>query len=487
MNKSRRTVYFILFPLLALLVVGAVVFVVDGDLLKGYLRFFGNVSRPTVQKPITVDTFAVPKVTIALKSDFFKNDPTVKSIVDENKALDVSQLSITQLNSVSGSAELDRFSFAYKLQQAFLMLHYPAPVIPKVQNWVAYESKYHVVQLNRFQKQMGIAQSNLLDSFTVTLLDQKLYEKEQEYKKLAQSFPLLSKMAVLHPNSVSKEYVAGLMVTAFNALPESYRLKTESDYIDCLAITTQCSFGQLMDSSGESLQYVKGDFPSSFYFEHYKFPVALDKNIYSNVSQSSASSVLALQPTFHELAHYLDSIAHKPVKGTPSMKGIIDTRGFYEIGTDIKFDYSTPKEKPYATFKHYYDGKEYYLYFSGGGCFFPKEGLDFSKDFVTVYAAGLNKNWGNFDPKCVGKVIPVEDFAESFTVYVMAGKDFRSATQKSTILKEKYDWLKTNVFGGVEYDTDLPADLNCGADPNGPKYFKCDDPNYIWDGQLRTL
>ncbi len=44
-----------------------------------------------------------------------------------------------------------------------------------------------------------------------------------------------------------------------------------------------------------------------------------------------------------------------------------------------------------------------------------------------------------------------EDFAESFTYYVLHNKDFLEKTEKSTILKEKYKFFKENLFTKKEF------------------------------------
>lgn len=46
-----------------------------------------------------------------------------------------------------------------------------------------------------------------------------------------------------------------------------------------------------------------------------------------------------------------------------------------------------------------------------------------------------------------------EDFAESFSLYVTDGKVFRKLAELSDVLRQKYDWLKNNVFNGQEYQS----------------------------------
>lgn len=51
-----------------------------------------------------------------------------------------------------------------------------------------------------------------------------------------------------------------------------------------------------------------------------------------------------------------------------------------------------------------------------------------------------------------------EDFAESYTFYRLHGEKFRSAAEKSNILQAKYDFLKREVFDGVEFQLDKSGD-----------------------------
>jgi len=65
---------------------------------------------------------------------------------------------------------------------------------------------------------------------------------------------------------------------------------------------------------------------------------------------------------------------------------------------------------------------------------------------------------------------PAEDFAETFSMYVNEGNIFRIVAQKDSILKQKYEWMKNNVFNGIEYDT---GDSNFPnyIDSNAEKFF----------------
>jgi len=57
------------------------------------------------------------------------------------------------------------------------------------------------------------------------------------------------------------------------------------------------------------------------------------------------------------------------------------------------------------------------------------------EDFVTGYAM----------------TDPFEDFAESFTFYVLHGERFRLYAEHSSVLTQKYNFIKEHVFDGQEF------------------------------------
>lgn len=170
----------------------------------------------------------------------------------------------------------------------------------------------------------------------------------------------------------------------------------------------------------------------------------------------------------HEFAHYLDGLLYPQDPLTPK-KGTIDTRGFYNISfnNDGNMHLVIPNE-------------------SQQNCFQKKTNDPY--EFITDYAASESTSnqckagWNGYH----------EDFADSFASYVLQGKYFRAAAQKNAKIKEKYDWLKKNVFEGVEYDTDLITGNASGCNDmplvanQTPGYLKCQE-DYVWDGEIRKL
>lgn len=69
-----------------------------------------------------------------------------------------------------------------------------------------------------------------------------------------------------------------------------------------------------------------------------------------------------------------------------------------------------------------------------------------------------------------GMTTPFEDFAESYLFYRLHGAKFRAATAKSTVLAQKYNFLRDQVFAGKEFQTD--------------QYVERYVPGLIWDATL---
>jgi len=55
---------------------------------------------------------------------------------------------------------------------------------------------------------------------------------------------------------------------------------------------------------------------------------------------------------------------------------------------------------------------------------------------------------------------PFEDFAESYAYYILHGTEFKELTKQNDSLKQKYYFLKTQVFEGIEYDTGNKSAVN---------------------------
>jgi hypothetical protein len=73
----------------------------------------------------------------------------------------------------------------------------------------------------------------------------------------------------------------------------------------------------------------------------------------------------------------------------------------------------------------------------------------------------------------------------------MEGKVFRERAQNDSVLQQKYDWLKENIFNGIEYDTGNPNWKNTansfsqtGEVMQNEQQYSAFDINYTWDYQF---
>ena len=96
-------------------------------------------------------------------------------------------------------------------------------------------------------------------------------------------------------------------------------------------------------------------------------------------------------------------------------------------------------------------------------------------------------------PDCPsGWATPDEDWADSFSYYVTAGIRFRAAAAQRSMIAARYNWIKTNVFNGMEFNTDLQSAAHSGCNDKPaytdqqPGYISCDESK-IWDGTLPRL
>jgi YVTN family beta-propeller protein len=291
-------------------------------------------------------------------------------------------------------------------------------------------------------------------------------------------------MQPLHPNDVSKETVAAIYALPMSVLPTYLNLlgaapslfvafppgttdadKSAFEHVQCLV--NQC-VGFMLDGSGNAPNWISflKNTPTNWLnppydaTATYKFVGAYFDPLTTTGRQTSAA--LDVITLLHEYAHYLDGTFGRPRAGRllntalPHW-GLLDkTNDFYTIGYDLTSE--------------------------ANGCFSRR--TNNPMDWLTRY--GFR---GGSSGCVAGKYPPVEDFADSFAYYVTSGRDFRAAATQSTMIRDRYDWLKANVFENLEYDTDLPGDVSSGCNDvyneasNLPGYTHCND-NYIWDFTL---
>ena len=172
------------------------------------------------------------------------------------------------------------------------------------------------------------------------------------------------------------------------------------------------------------------------------------------------SASVHVQTVLHELAHYLDKLIRSPYPNQPHSHSI-NTTGFYEISFVL----------PSAST-------------SRVSCVARRSDDVF--DFVSAYG------WGSSYDCAEGLYRPAEEFAEAFSMYVVAGQHFRAAAEKRATIAAEYAWLKEHVFEGIEYDTANTVAYNSGCndapglEDREPGYFSCSE-DVVWDWTLPVL
>jgi hypothetical protein len=135
-------------------------------------------------------------------------------------------------------------------------------------------------------------------------------------------------------------------------------------------------------------------------------------------TQVSPSHTREVVTFFHEYAHQIDSLLYNHFS---PHAGMVETLGFYEI----LFDLEDTKYGPFGIYARYAANLR----------------------FVSGYADG----WEH--PEYPGYYSVVESFAESFALYVVNGRLYRQLAKIDYEYEKQYNWLRTNVFDGIEYDT----------------------------------
>jgi hypothetical protein len=298
--------------------------------------------------------------------------------------------------------------------------------------WHRGVTKQHVALVQKFQRDHALPESPLVDPATLSLLDAELARREPEQAYWARQFRLYYAMAPLGPNDVSRDWVATLYGMPLAVLPQRFWFGPDE--------LGKCVEGQCVGEMDQG-KFVFG------WFHPTRGPSRLEH-----------ASAIAMSSVLHEFAHYLDGWYRHSMPGMPH-HGAIPTLRFH----DLSFDISRAQQS----------------------CA-PRRSEDV-RDFISLYGY-----MGGCRCESAGFTCAEEEFAEAFSFYVAAGRRFRAATRARPALAAKYEWLRREVFGGMEYDTDLSADTSSGCndapglEQRQPGYLSCSH-EYVWDGTLRAL
>ncbi len=292
-------------------------------------------------------------------------------------------------------------------------------------------------------------ESERVDETTLLLLDQKMVELENGYMMSAAVFPLRDKIISDHPRGLPIDFVASFWVNTLSALPPSLVDFSEQNIISCALLQCAASSGAssfIRDHTNFEELHSR---PQNDYYFYDFFLLGPRGSEAANLRSLSDATIRLI----HEYAHYLDSAVYAPVEGTT--RGTIDTHTFYMISFDGLEE---------TTAFPIYNRLE--LSYKEGS-----SNVNFIDNYAMSHAQRRIHTKEGY--QTISQIIYVEDFAESFAVYVTDGQTFREKAASDAILQQKYDWLRTHVFNGVEYDTALPRAHS--------------DYSFVFDGQLRKL
>ncbi len=345
-----------------------------------------------------------------LQRNFLKNDLTAISIINGL----LSNYDIKSFFYVYGGQWVSTDSFAYRIVSAIRQLGYSQSV-----NTVGGQYPAEIL-LNKLQRLNGLPVTNIITKDILLKIDSMLVGSENLDNSLGQDFPLYSRMLSAPLNEPSKEHLARIMDVDFRALPFNLTIWSESNFKGFASVQLLGSLGPLpLDNNYK--------FCESFYYGELGDTCEFRGNsiVVFNDDYDMANLFL------HEYAHFLDANLYGKVSGMSS--GIINPAGFYAISFD------TSKEKIDSS------GWRFYPYRRG----LSSRASEFVSSYATGWQIGTNEDY----------FTAFEDFAESFVFYVQGGNIFRELGRGNSYLQQKYDWLKQNVFGGIEYNTGIAGNI----------------------------
>ena len=294
-------------------------------------------------------------------------------------------------------------------------------------------------------------------------MDNQLFERENLYKNYKNKFnPLFNQIIpeidqFLFPT----DYLAWMFASPIEALPQDLQITTYEEYAYC--INKQC-MGAIEDINRNIIPRDTEIYSSTFV---YFIPQGISPlPTQEGIPYHSSNQINVV---LHEYAHYLGQGEYVNSNPLYPHYGMINTNDFHNISFNLDWNEMIESTAQTACFPlitpNIEDFISYYSYDQ-----FP----NITEEHCPQ---GMSSSWN-------------EDFANSFAYYVTAGKDFRNAVTQNTTIEEKYNWLKDNVFQGIEYDTELVlingtySGCTDGETISyGPGYLSCNE-NFVWNGTL---
>lgn len=376
----------------------------------------------------------------SLKSSFYKNDPIAINIIKgenyllKNSFYEVNSFEFKLMNSLK-QLGFSRLGYTYESGQS--------PVI---------------TTLNRFRKIYGIQPSNYLDKTTLILLDNELVQRENEDKKDAATYPPFSKFINGPTNEPSKNHLGMLFARFFGSLPEDIQTNGQGEnnvweieeFRNSLAWGLGYNLGKFLDGTGTRILTMQEGF--SLAFNNQTNFMYCNDVYYAANPQDNCLTPTNLVTTLRDDLSFMTLIAHEFGHGVGAGTYLnnIQFNAAYILGN---ISYIMNPADP-----------------NSARAIYIKKRTENNDEFISGYA----------------KTNHHEDFAESFSSYMFAGRIFRERAKNNIYLKQKYDFLKTNIFKGKEFETGSLSSYSLwNSKNNGIPFHTWDyfieDPDWRWD------
>ncbi len=308
----------------------------------------------------------------------------------------------------------------------------------------------------RWQRKNGFVTSDTLIREQLELFDYQLYQREQVDNFVAKNYPPYVKFATAPLNEPAREHLAALYANLFNVLPDTIKARL---WVPIRSSDTYSRVYTLESFAAFINRYGRPYFGSLFKPNEFKqltereVTVLVDsgnydylfcgEGYYSGREIGNCASLLSRVPSIvFDIAH-VATLAHEFGHGVGehllAINGVNEST--HQHFGQISFDVRTGN---------------------------VRRGDD--NEFISQYA----------------KTNYAEDFAESFDSYIHSAKIFRQRTAANDALRQKYDFLKTYVFGGQEYNTGSIESYRRWQSqgrslPSHPNDYMYEDPDWAWD------
>jgi hypothetical protein len=367
-------------------------------------------------------------------------------------------LDINNYKNAAGQIITD--SFEFKLINAFRQLGFSRLTF----TWSPDQLEVSVT-LNRFREIYGLEESDYLDKATLILIDGELERRERLDRIKADEYPPFVKFINAPSNEPPMEHYAMLLNNFFSSMPES---------------TTT-------NGQGEENVWSVEQFRSSVSF-------GLSSNL-GVLLDETGTRELTVQETVEMWQNNETNFIFCPnVYYTSFNENYSTFNGDYENPSTLINRYQDDFTYMALIAHEYGHGVSYgtYLNLDGLGdypaCYLFGE-ISFVMDPSNIYASSINKIRPDNNNEFISgysKVNNKEDFADHFSAYILEGRIFRERASENVFLQEKYDFLKTHIFAGKEFDTgDLYSYHLWESDNTGlpwhPEDYHIQNRLWFWD------